>query len=57
MKKIKALKNSHTSNSKIGMGDHYGSGIKQKVGRMREDNMAIVAKPSRKTKKAPRSLV
>ena len=34
MKKIS--KNAHTSNSQIGMGDFYGSGIKQKIGRIRD---------------------
>lgn len=35
MKKSKVYKEAHSANKKIGMGDYYGSGIKQKVGRVR----------------------
>jgi len=37
MKKVKPLKQSHTANTKYGMGDNYGTGIRQKVGRIRDD--------------------
>lgn len=53
---MKALKNAHTSNSKYGMGDNYGSGIRQKAGRVREDTMGATPVSKKKLKKAPRSL-
>lgn len=34
MKKIKANKNAHTSNSKVGSGDFYGQAIKNQTGRL-----------------------
>ena len=46
---------SHTSPSKFGMGDHYGTGIKQKVGRMREDSVGQIPVSPKKMKKPPRS--
>ena len=51
----KGLKNAHTSNSKYGMGDNYGSGVKAPVGRM-VDGMGMKPVSSSKLKKAPRSL-
>lgn len=56
MKPLTRLKTAHTSNSKIGVGDHYGSGIKQKIGKMREDSMGQIAVTPVKLKKPPRSL-
>jgi len=53
--KIKPKKEWHASSSKIGMGDFYGSGIKQKVGRFREDFMSNPT-PAKKLGKPPRSL-
>lgn len=36
---------SHTANTPYGMGDHYGTGIKAKIGRMREGTgMATLSK-------------
>jgi hypothetical protein len=55
MAKIKPLKNAHTSNSKVGMGDYYGTAIKQKVGRAR-DVMGITPMKASKLKKPPKSL-
>jgi hypothetical protein len=46
----------HTSPSKFGMGDHYGTGIKQKIGRMRADSMGMIAATKKKLNKPPRSL-
>lgn len=42
----KTVRQAHTANTKFGSGDYYGTGIKQKVGRMREDylNPAISSK-------------
>ena len=56
MKKPKALKNAHTSNSKYGMGDHYGTGIRAKVGKMREDSMGMRDLTPKKLKSPPKSL-
>ena len=55
MKSLKPAQPAHTSRSKIGSGDYYGTGIKQKVGRMREDYLNDIIKPS-KLKKPPKSL-
>ena len=54
--KVRTPMNAHTPKTQYGMGDHYGSAIKQKVGRMREDSMGArpVAPPS--LKKPPRKL-
>lgn len=54
MKKAKT-KQAHTSQSKIGMGDYYGSAIKQKVGRA-IDVMGSKSLSSRKLSKPPKSL-
>ena len=56
MKKMKAPKTAHTSNSKIGMGDFYGTGIKNKMGRMRYDSMSMAPKSNKKMGKPPKSL-
>ncbi len=55
MKKVKTLKTAHTSNSKKGMGDYYGSGIKNPMGKMRDD---YIIKPvvGKKMKTPPKSL-
>jgi len=53
---MKPLKNAHTPNTKIGMGDNYGSAIKNKIGKMREDSMGMTAVTPAKLKKPPRSL-
>ena len=55
MKKVKSLKTAHTSNSQKGMGDYYGSGIKNKVGKVRSV-MGFEPIGKGKIKKAPKSL-
>jgi hypothetical protein len=55
MKKIKANKENHVSNSKIGMGDHYGSGVKNPVGTIR-DVMGMGNNKPKRLGKPPRSL-
>ena len=57
MKKAKTSKHKewHASNQKIGMGDSYGSGVRQKVGTIREDFINGIG-PSPKKTKPPRSL-
>ena len=54
-KKIKGLKNAHASNSKYGMGDYYGSGIKNNTGRI-IDGFGIDKLPAKKMKNPPKSL-
>ncbi len=49
-------KEAHTSPTKIGMGDNYGSGIKNKVGTMREDSMGMNAVPKKSLSKPPKKL-
>jgi len=53
MKKLKGLKNAHSSNAKIGMGDSYGSGIKNKFGRVRESMMDISVSTAKIKKSKP----
>lgn len=55
MKKIKANKQAHTSNSKIGIGDNYGSGVKNPIGRIR-DVMGITDVKPKRLGKPPKSL-
>jgi hypothetical protein len=47
---------SHCMHTKYGMGDYYGTGVKQKVGRMREDSMNYSSITSKQFGKAPKSL-
>lgn len=56
MKKVKTPMNAHTPKTQMGMGDHYGSGIRNPVGKMREDSMGMNNLSPKKLKKAPRSL-
>ena len=44
MKPIKGLKTAHTANSQRGMGDSYGSGVKNPMGKMRESMIDSVPK-------------
>jgi hypothetical protein len=48
---------SHTSNSKFGMGDHYGTGVRAKIGKMREDSMGMIHVTPKKLKTPPTSVV
>lgn len=56
MKKVKAPMNVHTSKSQIGMGDHYGTGIKAKIGSLRESYMNPSKASMKKLGNPPRSL-
>jgi len=56
MKKVKTVTNAHTSKSKIGMGDNYGSGVRNPVGRMRESSMGDNYLSPKKLGKPPKSL-
>ncbi len=55
MKKLKPTKASHTSSSKTGMGDHYGSGIRNPVGKP-IDVMGMKNFAPKKLGKPPKSL-
>lgn len=47
----------HTANTQFGMGDNYGTGIKQKLGRVREDMMGMHNITPNKLKTPPTSVV
>ena len=55
MKKSKSPHENHTSSSKIGMGDSYGTGIKAKVGKVR-DVMGLKAMTNKKLGVPPKKL-
>lgn len=55
VKPIKAPKSAHTSNSKKGVGDFYGTGVKNPVGKQ-VSGSAIPRIKSKTVGKAPRSL-
>ena len=47
----------HCMHTKYGMGDYCGTGIKQKVGRMREDYSGMSGMTPKKLKTPPKSVV
>jgi len=47
----------HCANKKFGMGDYYGTGIKNPIGRMRDSSPGMNPVTPIKLKKPPRSLV
>jgi hypothetical protein len=55
-KPYKKNKEAHTANTKYGMGDHYGTGVRAPIGKMRDDSMGMIAMTPKKLKKPPRSL-
>ena len=55
-KKVGKNKFSHTPNTPYGMGDHYGTGVKQKLGRVREDTLVMNAVTPKNLKIPPKSL-
>ena len=55
MNKVKAPKTAHTSNSPKGMGDFYGTGVRNKVGRV-VDVMGMGNLSKKKMKTPPKSL-
>lgn len=54
-KKVGKNRFAHTANTKYGMGDNYGTGIRAKLGRMREGLGMADLKP-KKIKTPPRGL-
>jgi hypothetical protein len=47
---------SHTANTAYGMGDHYGTGVRAKLGRIRE-GVGMVQLTPKKLKTPPRGVV
>jgi hypothetical protein len=52
---MKTNKFAHTPNTKYGMGDYYGSGVKNPMGREVDSYMKSTIKPG-KMKRPPKSL-
>lgn len=55
--KAKKPKFAHTANTKYGMGDHYGTGIKAKLGRVRDDTPGMVKLSKKQLGTPPKSVV
>lgn len=55
MKAKSKYKQAHTDNTKLGMGDYYGTGILAKMGRQR-DGVGFEALSQRKLKTPPKNL-
>lgn len=53
---MKKFKEAHSANKKFGVGDYYGTGVRQKVGKMREDSLGAIAVTPKKLKNPPKSL-
>jgi len=53
--KLKSNKVAHTPNTKFGMGDFYGSGKRNPMGKVR-DGMGVNELAPKKLKKPPKSL-
>jgi hypothetical protein len=45
----------HTQNTQYGMGDHYGTGIRQKLGKMR-DGMGMITLSKKQLGKPPKTV-
>lgn len=57
MKKVKGLKQAHTANTKRGMGDAYGSGMKNPIGKIRDVSTSVTTPISKtKLKKPPKTM-
>lgn len=46
----------HVSTASMGMGDYYGTGIRAKLGRVREDTMGMMAVTPEKLKNPPKGV-
>ena len=55
-KSIKPNKTAHTANTKYGMGDYYGTGVKQPMGIMREDQLSFNSVKKKNLGKPPKAL-
>lgn len=47
----------HTSHTKYGMGDYYGTGLKAPIGRVRDSTVGYVPVSKKKMGKPPKSVV
>jgi hypothetical protein len=47
----------HTANTKYGMGDNYGTGIRQKLGKVRDDTVGMVKLSKKQLGTPPKSIV
>jgi len=47
----------HTANTKYGMGDNYGTGIRQKLGRVRDDSVGMASLSKKQLRTPPKSVV
>lgn len=54
--KPKKTRFAHTDNTKYGMGDNYGTGVRAKLGTMRDDSMGMVKLSKKKIGTPPKSL-
>ena len=48
---------SHTANTKYGMGDNYGTGIRAKLGKVRNDTVGMATLTKKQIGTPPRSVV
>ncbi len=55
-KTSKASTTAHTAKTSKGMGDYYGTGIKQKIGKMRSPTVGMTPVSAKKVKTPPRTL-
>jgi len=53
---MKANKESHVMNTKFGMGDYYGVGIKNKIGKIRDFGSEVPLNTNKKFGIPPKSL-
>lgn len=48
---------SHTDNTKYGMGDNYGTGVRAKLGSVRDDTVGMKKLSKKQIRTPPKSLV
>lgn len=54
--KTKSPKLSHTPRSAKGLGDYYGTGVRAKIGKIRQDYMGMQTMTPKKLKTPPKTL-
>ena len=54
--KPKKPSSAHTANTKYGMGDNYGTGVRQKIGKVRDGTVGMVKLSKGKIKSPPKNL-
>lgn len=50
-------KEAHTASTKKGMGDYYGTGVKNPMGRMRDSSVGFIPVSKKQLGTAPKSVV